>query len=69
MFELFASAASDFQLRRARWGRKVVLFGDNGAARAALPKGAAKSQVALMLVRTLRAVAAQYDISIWTERV
>ena len=69
IFELFASAAPVFQLREELRGRKVILFVDNEAACAALANGAAKSQVALMLVFALSEMAAQRDISIWTERV
>ena len=47
----------------------MVLFVDNEAASAALTKGAAKNGVALMLVLTLSALAAQYYIPLGTGRV
>ena len=69
IFELSASLAFDFQPRGELLGRKVALFVDNAAACAALTRGAARIEVAPMLVNTLFAIAAQRDISIWTKRV
>ena len=47
----------------------MILFVDNEAARAALTKGVSRSKAALLLVYSLRAIPAQYDIAVWTEGV
>ena len=47
----------------------MILFLETGAVSAALSKGAATNKVTLMLVSTLRTLAAQYDIALCTERV
>ena len=69
IFELFAPVSTVFRLRGEFWWRKVILFAGDEAACADLSKGAARRQVALMLVCTLWARAAQYNVSIWTERI
>ena len=50
IFELFASIGTVFQHRDRLWGRRVILSVDNEAARAALTRGVARSEAALMLV-------------------
>ena len=69
IFELFAMAASVFQLREQLTGKRVILFVDNEAACAALTAGTSKVPGALLLVYALYAIAAEHDISLWTERV
>ena len=49
MFELFYSVEAINQLRDELRNRKVVLFADKEAARAALSSGASKNEVALLL--------------------
>ena len=61
-------AASVFQHRDELFGRQVILFVGNEAACAAMTKKTAKNKVALALVNSLRATAAQYDVGVWTER-
>ena len=61
--------ASVFQLREQLTGKRVILFVDNEAACAALTTGTSKVSGALLLVYALYAMAAEHDISLWTERV
>ena len=67
IFGLFAAIAAVFQPRDRLWGRGVVLFVDNEAARAALTRGISRNKDALMLSFSLWAAAAQYDVAIWTD--
>ena len=69
IFELFAMAASVFQLREQLTGKRAILFVDNEAACAARTAGTSKVPGALLLVYALYAIAADHDISLWTERV
>ena len=69
VFELFAAVAIVFALRQQLAGKKIILFGDNEAACAALTSGAAKNRCALLLVYTIWSVLAQIDLQIWIERV
>ena len=68
IFELSAAAASVSRFRGRVWGRRVILFVGNEAARAALTKGISWNKAALMLACSLWAMAAQCDIAIWAER-
>ena len=67
--ELFAMAASVFQLGEQLTGKRAILFVDNEAACAALTAGTSRAPGALLLVYALRAIAAEHDIGLWTERV
>ena len=69
IYELLAAVATVRQLRDRVWRGEVILFVGSEAACAASTKGAAEEIVALTLLYLLRAIAAQYDIAIWTERV
>ena len=69
IFELFAMAASVFQLREQLTGKRAILFVDNEAACAALTTGTSKVPGALLLVYALWAIAAEHDVALWTERV
>ena len=58
-----------FPFIAAAWGRNVSLSVGDEEACAALTTGAGKDKVAFMLVFAPWAIAARYDIWIWTERV
>ena len=68
IFGLLSTAASVFQLGGGLSGRRVILFVGDEAACAAMAKGTAKDKVALMLVYSLRAMVAQYEIALLWER-
>ena len=69
VFELFVAVPAVFQLCAHLRGREVILFADSEDDCAALTDGAAKNKIDLALVYPLWAIAAQYDIGVWTERV
>ena len=69
IFKHFAASATVSLPRGRLWGRIVILFLDNEAACAALTKWASRSKASLLLVYSHWAIAAPYDIAIWTGRV
>ena len=61
-------AATIFQMRGQLARKRAFLVVDNEAACAALTKGTAKNNGALVLVFAFQAVAAQRDVGLWAER-
>ena len=63
----FATVATVFQPREELRGEQLILLADGETACAALARGAAKNKLALMMVYTIWAVAARYDVATWTD--
>ena len=66
IYELIEAVAPVCQVRFRLWGSRVILFVDNKAACAALTKGTSRGTAVLALVYAMRAIASQYNITIWT---
>ena len=62
--DLYAAAATSFQLRERLWARKAILFVDYEPAYVALAKGTDKNRMVLTQVFTLWSVAARYNVAI-----
>ena len=50
-------------------GRRIILFVDNDAAKECLIKGTTRSKASAKLVSDFWAIAAEYELYIWVERV